>query len=310
MAAKNTKKSAAEARDGKSRVSSRAREIKARAREEAIKRSEAARKGWETRKRKAEEAERKRLEALERRREKDRLRRAEKREAERKRLEALERRREKDRQRRAEKREAERLKREAERLEREKKEKKKEAAKARAQQQAEKRRVCNDLISDPPTDPELVFGTACFDSSSFHQFSDGAWEGEITERGKKDWKRTWDRLERFLRPLLSKAKGWWMRVGVFGVEPSMLGLGEPDFDRDRYQKSRKTWGKAFVPGSIGRNSPWRRIRPSSGKRTKFTTAATVFLTGREITKRFEAKGFKNIVLSVQVFSGNQRPSGD
>ena len=278
MAAKKTKKSAAEARDGKSRVSSRAREIKARVREEANKRSEAARKGWETRKRKAEEAERKRLEALERRREKDRLRRAEKREAE--------------------------------RLKREKEEKKKEAAKVRAQQQAEKRRVCNDLISDPPTDPELVFGTACFDSSSFHRFSDGTWEGEITERGKKDSKRTWDRLERFLRPLLSKAKGWWMRVGVFGVEPSMLGLGEPDFDRDRYQKSRKTWGKAFVPGSIGRNSPWRRIRPSSGKRTKFTTAATVLLTGREITKRFEAKGFKNIVLSVQVFSGNQRPSGD
>ena len=278
MAAKKTKKSAAEARGEKPRVSSRAREIKARAQEEAKKRSEAARKGWETRKRKAEEAERKRLEALERRRQKDRQRRAEKREAE--------------------------------RLKREKEEKKKEAAKVRAQQQAEKRRVCNDLISDPPTDPELVFGTACFDSSSFHRFSDGTWEGEITERGKKDWKRTWDRLERFLRPLLSKAKGWWMRVGVFGVEPSMLGLGENDFDRDRYQKSRKTWGKAFVPGSIGRNSPWRRIRPSSGKRTKFTTAATVLLTGREITKRFEAKGFKNIVLSVQVFSGNQRPSGD
>jgi hypothetical protein len=193
----------------------------------------------------------------------------------------------------------------------EKAERRKADAKLRAQKRAEKQRVCNDLIQDPPSDPELVFGTACWDFSSFHRFQDGSWEGEISQRAGKNFPKTWDRLEKFLRPLFQSAKGWWMRVGVFGVEPSELGKGEPDFDRDRYQKSRKTWGKAFVPGSIGRHSPWRRIRRSQGgKRTKFTTPATILLAGRQITERFARKGFQSVVLSVQVYTGNERPSGD
>lgn len=233
-------------------------------------RSEAAKRGWEARRQKEREAEAARLEA-------QRL-------------------------------EAERLAKELE--EQAKKEKRKAAAKLRAQRRAEKLRVCKDLIDDPPSDPELVFGTDCFDFSRFHQYRDGSWEGEIVDRARKDFRRTWDRLERFLRPTLAPAKGWWVRVGVFGSEPGALGQDDPNFDRDRYQKNRQEWGKAFVPGSIGRYTGWRRIKPTKGARTKFTTFATMMLLGREITDRFVKKGFVNVVLSVEVFTGHDRPEGN
>ena len=320
MAARNKKTAASTARGEKPRASSKARGVDAaRALEAAQARSQAARRGWETRRAAAREAERKRLEALEKRRARERERReaareaakqAEARETERKRLAALEKRRTRDRERREAARQIERKRLEAEKKKLQAAEKRKAAAKLGAQRRAEKARVCRDLLRDPPSDPEFAFNTTCFDASSFYRFKDGTWEGELVEIGRKNWRKAWDKLERYLKPVLANATGWWMRVGVFGFEPSDLGNGESDFDRDRYQKSRESWGKAFNPGSIGRYSAWRRIKPSAGRRTKFTTPATILLSGREMTKNFEKKGFKSLVISVRVYSGQLRPSGD
>ena len=345
MAARKKKTAASTARGEKPRASSKARGANAaRALEVAQARSAAARRGWETRRAAALEAERRRLEALEKRRARDRERReaareverkrlaalekrrtrererreaareaarqAEARETERKRLAALEKRRARDRERREAAKEVERKRLEAEQKKLQAAEKRKAAAKLGAQRRSEKARVCNDLLRDPPSDPEFAFNTTCFDASSYYRFKDGTWEGELVEIGRKNWRKAWDKIERYLKPVLANATGWWMRVGVFGFEPSNLGKGESDFDRDRYQKSRESWGKAFNPGSIGRYSAWRRIKPSAGRRTKFTTPATILLTGREMTKNFEEKGFKSLVISVRVYTGQLRPSGD
>jgi hypothetical protein len=280
MAAKKKKKAAKAGR--KLPASSQAE-----ARKKASARKEAARKGWETRRAREEEARKEAERKAERRKE-----------AARKGWETRKAREEEARREEARKQAALEKKRARDRRYREKK----------RQAEAGKRLVCGELLREPSTVPEIVWGSACFTSSKIYHFSDGSFEGEIIQKAGKDHFRAWSRIEKFTSAFWKSSRGYWMRIGVFGSQVVAPGTPHPRFDADRYKKGKDEWGRFGAPGSLGNYSGWVRVGPTPGKRTRFRTAAQVFLTGRKIAQAFYGKGLKRLLLVVQVFTGRERPA--
>jgi hypothetical protein len=170
---------------------------------------------------------------------------------------------------------------------------------------------CEDLERNPSKVPEVVWSSDCFVSSTFHRFPDGTFEGLIYEKIDEDNPNaSWRRVERFLSEFWKESTGWWMRVGVFGVQVSELfeTIERADEIMSSYEPIQPIPGRPDLVGAKGSWARWRRVGPSRGKRTRFVTAASQYVIGRQITEAFLDDDFTNLVLAVAVYSGEENPS--
>jgi hypothetical protein len=169
---------------------------------------------------------------------------------------------------------------------------------------------CEDLERSPSKVPEVVWSSDCFVSSTFHRFPDGTFEGLLYEEIDEDNPNaSWRRVERFLREFWKESAGWWMRVGVFGVQVSELveTIERTDEIMSSYEPIQPIPGRPDLVGATGSWTRWRRVGPSRGKRTRFVTAASQYVIGRQITEAFLDDDFTNLVLAVAVYSGEENP---
>gem|GEM_PF-4440579 len=100
-----------------------------------------------------------------------------------------------------------------------------------------------------------------------------------------------------------------MRVGVFGAQVSELveTIERADEIMSSYEPIQPIPGRPDRVGATGSWTRWRRVGPTRGQRTRFVSAASQYVIGRQITGAFLDDDFVNLVLAVAVYSGKESP---
>lgn len=170
----------------------------------------------------------------------------------------------------------------------------------------ERMKACDELIAKPSADPVVVWQSACWLKSDLVQYGDGSYEGEVYAEAGDDMSLTVSTLDKFFRAFFEGSEGWWMRVGVYGILPEEM---RTQIDLDEYDKMPAIPGRPDLAFSYGHKSVWKRVGPTPGVRTKFTTAATMFATMEQIAENFLNVGFHTISFYASVYTGKEPPEG-